>query len=218
MKNFDVQWKPLMDKKSKDEIETPKISKSLNIMKWSEAFREHLHRWISIHDVPIISVIRENASMPDNVIDLMYGQPQSIEAGYVEMELTNQASHIHPIFHEDSEAVYHRLGEATQGTSYAASLKPYKWTKDGRGDFQAIIIQYVSEAKWESYLKKDKGLLHNHSWECQRNSPLEKHWSQHQNSCISMDKCAQHVDYQLTNQHSRVGYLLAGTKKNYPGL
>jgi hypothetical protein len=29
MKNFEIQWKALMDKKSKDEPKTPKISKSL---------------------------------------------------------------------------------------------------------------------------------------------------------------------------------------------
>jgi hypothetical protein len=33
-----------------------------------------------------------------------------------------------------------------------------------------------------------------------------------------MEQCAQHVDYQLPNQHSRVGYLLAGIENNDPGL
>jgi hypothetical protein len=42
MKNFEIQWKALMNKKGKDEPETPQISKSLNIMKWSEAFRDIL--------------------------------------------------------------------------------------------------------------------------------------------------------------------------------
>jgi hypothetical protein len=49
MKNFEVQWKALMDKKSKDEPETPsKISKSLNIMKWSEAFCNIMYRCIGV--------------------------------------------------------------------------------------------------------------------------------------------------------------------------
>jgi hypothetical protein len=33
-----------------------------------------------------------------------------------------------------------------------------------------------------------------------------------------MEQCAQHVDYQLPNQHSRVGYLLAGIENNDHGL
>jgi hypothetical protein len=50
MKNFEIQWTALMDKKSKDEPEKPKISKSLNIMKWSEAFRDILHRCIGVRN------------------------------------------------------------------------------------------------------------------------------------------------------------------------
>jgi hypothetical protein len=33
-----------------------------------------------------------------------------------------------------------------------------------------------------------------------------------------MEQCAQHVDYQLPNQHSRVVYLLAGIENNDPRL
>jgi hypothetical protein len=218
MKNFEIQWKALMDKKGKDEPETPKISKSLNIMKWSEAFRDILHRCIGVRNVPIVYVIREDAAVPAVVPALMAGQPHSTDAGSVEMELTLRASHIHPLFREDNETVYHRLEEATRGTSYAASLKPYQRTKDGRGAFQAIISQYAGEDKWESELKKDESLLHTRRWKGQSNFPLEKHCAQHRNAFISMEQCAQHVDYQLPNQHSRVGYLLAGIENNDPGL
>ena len=218
MKNFEIQWKALMDKKSRDEPETPKISKSLNIMKWSEDFRDILHRCIGVRDVPIVYVIREEAEVPAAAPALMAGQPHSTEAGSVEMELTNRASHIHALFREDNSAVYHRLEEATRGTSYAASLKPYQRTKDGRGAFQAIISQYAGEDKWESELKKDGSLLHTRKWKGQSNFPLEKHCAQHRNAFISMEQCAQHVDYQLPNQHSRVGYLLAGIENNDPGL
>jgi hypothetical protein len=218
MKNFEIQWTALMDKKSKDEPETPKISKSLNIMKWSEAFCDILHRCIGVRNVPIVYVIRESAAMPAAVPPLMAGQPHSTEAGSVEMELTNRSSHNHPLFREDNKAVYLRLEEATQCTSYAASLNPYQRTKDGRGTFEAIISQYAGEDKWESELKKDKSLLHTRKWKGQSSFPLEKHCAQHHNAFISMEQCAQHVDYQLPNQHSRVGYLLAGIKNNDPGL
>jgi hypothetical protein len=218
MKNFEIQWTALMDKKRKDEPETPKISKSLNIMKWSEAFRNILHRCIGVCNVPIVYVIREAAAVPAAVPPLMAGQPHSTEAGSVEMELTSRASHNHPLFQEDNEAVYHRLEEATRGTSYVALLKPYQRTNDGRGTFEAIISQYAGEDKWESELKKDESLLHTRKWKGQSSFPLEKHCAQYRNAFISMEQCAQHVDYQLPNQHSRVGYLLAGIEKNDPGL
>ena len=75
MKNFDIQWKSLMDKKSKDDPETLKISKSLNIMKWSEAFREILYRCIGVHDIPIVYVIRYNKDVTATAPALMAGQP-----------------------------------------------------------------------------------------------------------------------------------------------
>jgi hypothetical protein len=68
----------------KDEPKTPKISKSLNIMKWSKAFREILHRCIGVHNIPIVYVIREEAPVPAAVPALMAGQPHSTEAGSVE--------------------------------------------------------------------------------------------------------------------------------------
>jgi hypothetical protein len=139
-KNFEIQWKALMDKKGKDEPEMPKISESLNIMKWSEAFRNILHKCIGVRNLPIVYVIREEATVPADVPALMAGRPHSTETGSIEMELTLRASHIHPLFREDNESVYRRLKEATRGTLYAAALEPYQRTNDGRGAFQAIMF------------------------------------------------------------------------------
>ena len=111
-------------------------------MKWSEFFRDILHRCICVRGVPIVCVIRENTDVPATAPALMDGQPHSIEAGYVETELTNRVSQVHTILREDNEAVCHRLEESTRGTSYAASLKPYQQTKDGRGSFQAILLRF----------------------------------------------------------------------------
>jgi hypothetical protein len=61
-------------------------------------------------------------------------------------------------------------------------------------------------------------LLYNQRWKGKSNFLLEKHCVQHQNACISMEQCMQHVKYQLPNQHSNVGYLLAGIENNDPGF
>ena len=57
MKKIKIQWKDLTGKKRKDETETLKISKSLNIMKRSNDFCDILYRYILIQNVPIIYVI-----------------------------------------------------------------------------------------------------------------------------------------------------------------
>jgi hypothetical protein len=48
MKNFAAQWKAIKDKKKADAPEVPKITKALPIIKWTEAFRDYLHRMIGV--------------------------------------------------------------------------------------------------------------------------------------------------------------------------
>ena len=58
------------------------------------------------------------------------------------------ASHTHAMFRDNNAAVYYTLEEATRSTSYAASIKPFQRTKDGRGALQALTNQYaVDEQK-----------------------------------------------------------------------
>ena len=44
MKNFDIQWTTLKEKKGEDSPDTPKISKVLPVIKWTEAFQDFLNR------------------------------------------------------------------------------------------------------------------------------------------------------------------------------
>ena len=43
IKNFEDQWKALKGRREDDEPDVPKISKSLPIIKWMEAFQDFLH-------------------------------------------------------------------------------------------------------------------------------------------------------------------------------
>ena len=71
-------------------------------------------------------------------------------------------------------------------------------------------MQYAGKDKWESEIKQQDNLLHTWQWKGQSNFPLEGFIAQHQNAFISMQQCANHVEYQLPNEHTRVGYLLEG--------
>ncbi len=48
MKNFIVSWKALKDRKDDEAPEVPKISTTLSIIKWTEAFTDFLHRKIGV--------------------------------------------------------------------------------------------------------------------------------------------------------------------------
>jgi hypothetical protein len=62
MKNFSEQWKAMEDKKGAgDGPEIPKITKASPTIKWTEAFRDYLHRVIGVRTIPLAYVIRPEA-------------------------------------------------------------------------------------------------------------------------------------------------------------
>ncbi len=217
MKNFAAQWKALGDKKKADEPEVPKITKALPVIKWTEAFRDYLHRTIGVRTIPLAYVIRPD----DNVLaigTIAAGTPHSVEHGSIEDELIARASHTSPLYREDNSAVYYKLEEATRATSYAASIKPYQRTKNGRGAWLALSNQYAGKDKWEAEINRHEQLLHTRIWKGQSNFPLERFIAQHRNAYVSMQAASDHVTYQLPNEHSRVGNLLTAIQCSDAGL
>ena len=95
-----------------------------------------------------------------------------------------------------------------RGTPYAASIKPVQRAKQGREAWLAITGQYAGKDKWAAEIKRQEQLLHTHVWKGQSNFSLEKFIAQHRNAFVSMQACAEHIQYQLPNGCSRVGLLL----------
>jgi hypothetical protein len=90
MKNFEIQWKALEDKKHAGESEVPKITKALPIIEWTEAFRDYLHRMISVRTIPLASVIQPAIAVP--VIGVIAaGAPHLFEHEAIEIELIARA-------------------------------------------------------------------------------------------------------------------------------
>ena len=133
MRNFEIQWKALKDSKDEDDPDVPKITKALPIIKWTEAFQDFLNRVIGARMIPLAYVIRNDPQVPGLAPTLAPNQPHSTEHGSVEGELIARASHTHATFRDVNSVVYYHLEEATRGTTYAASIKPFQRGQDGRG-------------------------------------------------------------------------------------
>ena len=218
IKNFEIPWKALKVKKDEDTPEVPKISKSLPIIKWTEAFQDHLHQVIGVQMIPLAYVTRTNEDVPVVAPPLQVGQPHSEEHGSIKGELIVHASHTHALLRNDNVAVYYALEEAMRSTSYTASIKPFQRSKNGRGALLALTNQYAGNDKWEAEIRKQDDLLHTSVWKGQLNFPLEGFIAQHRNAFVSMQQCAEHIAYQLPNEHTRVGYLLEGIQCPDPSL
>ena len=87
MKNFNIQWTALKEKKGEDSPETPKISKAPPVIKWTEAFQDFLNRKIGNQNNPLAYIICDEPNPPAVAPRLAPGQPHSIEHGSVEAEL-----------------------------------------------------------------------------------------------------------------------------------
>ena len=218
MSNFQIQWKALKNRKDEDNPNGTKITKALPIIKWTEAFKDFLNRVIGARMIPLAYVIRIDPQVLCVAPPLEPNQPHSIEHGSVEGELIARASHTHEFYRDDNSVVYYHLEEATRGTSYAASIKPFQRGKDGRGAWKALTSQYPVKDKWEPEIKLQEQLLHTRNWKGQSNFSLDNFISQHRNAYVSMQASAEHVQYQLPNEHSRVGFLLEAIQCSDPGL
>ena len=81
MKNFDIQWTAVKEKKGQDSPETPKISKALPVIKWMEAFQDFLNRKIGNRNIALAYIIHDEPNPPAVASPLTPGKPHSIEHG-----------------------------------------------------------------------------------------------------------------------------------------
>jgi hypothetical protein len=95
MKNFSEQWKALEDKKGGNKPEVPEITKALPIIKWTDTFRNYLHRVIGVCTIPLAYGIRPEAAVPP-IGPQAADVPHSTEHEAIETELIARASHGHP--------------------------------------------------------------------------------------------------------------------------
>jgi hypothetical protein len=117
MKNFETQWKALKAQQKEDPPETPKISKALPVIKWTESFRDFLNRVIAVRTISLCYVIREKVNVPAAAPALVQNQPHSYEHESVTGELVARASYEHALFRDDNASAYHYLEEATRITA-----------------------------------------------------------------------------------------------------
>ena len=207
MKNFKPLWQAIVDRKELKNPDTPIITKTLPIMKWVEAFVDHLHRCTGTRFIPLAYVIRDAVEVDPVCPPLKEHQPYTELYGSVEEDMIARASHNAGLFSNDNASVYYKLEEATRSTTYAASIAPFQKKKNGRDAFLALVAQYAGNDKWDSELKKQDNILHTRKWKGHKNFPLEKFIQLHWTAFVTMTSCIKHVAFQLPNEHTRVGYV-----------
>ena len=70
MSRFKELWNALKIRRKADDPVTPKISKALPIIRWTEAFLDHLHRCIGVRLIPLAYVTRPDTTVPPKISQL----------------------------------------------------------------------------------------------------------------------------------------------------
>ena len=160
LKNFGEQWEAIMQKEGEDELEVPKITRSLLIVRWTESFEDFLHRVIGSRHIALSYLIRENVVPVNPPPALVANRCYCEEHGSVMEELIARATHDHTKYGDDNEKLYSLLEEATRTTQYASSIRPFSRRKDSREAYLALKKQYAGKDKWQAEIKKQENFIH----------------------------------------------------------
>ena len=75
MKNVEIQWKNLKNHKDDDDLDVPKISKALPIIKWTKWFQGFLYRVIGVWTIVMVYVIHPSQDVTTARPALATSQP-----------------------------------------------------------------------------------------------------------------------------------------------
>ena len=167
--------------------------------------------------MPLLYIVRETVAVKPEAENPLENSNAYGSSGSVFDELIERVSHTHPLYKSDNSYVYSLLEESTRGSIYASSIKSYSRSKDGRAAYIALVSSHAGDDKWEKLQKDKMKFLMNTKWNGKDYS-LEKFCGIHRTAFVQMEEASLHVEFQLPNEHSRVGYLIDNIVNSDPDL
>ena len=193
LKGFYSEWEAIKKQSREDKPMVPVLSKHQTPVRWMESFKDCLFRTFGVRGSPLSYVIRSDVDVaPEAVAPLEAEKAYSAEAGSVLHELINRLSHDNPLFKTDNNSVYSLLDDATRGTIYAPTIKPYARTKNGRAAWYSIISSHAGDDKWEAIEKEKSKFLINTKWNGKQFG-LDKFTNLHRSAFVALEEAALHV-------------------------
>ena len=136
-------WKALKERKKEGVAETPNTSKTLAIIKWSEAFADFLRSAIGARTSLLSRATRDDDIPGGTLLLLALNPPYSEEHGLVEAEPTARTSCDHPLLKDDNAKVHYCLDEDARSAQFVALIKPCQSKKSRRGAWSSLLRQHA---------------------------------------------------------------------------
>mmetsp|Transcript_11395 Transcript_11395/g.16571 ORF Transcript_11395/g.16571 Transcript_11395/m.16571 type:complete len:104 (+) Transcript_11395:1884-2195(+) len=99
----------------------------------------HMKGVFGARNSTLVYLIRLDSQIPMPAPTTVTDHPHKLGGGSVEEDQVIRLSHTHPLFNDDNEKFYRKLEEATRGTTYEASIKPFALTQNGHGAYQSLM-------------------------------------------------------------------------------
>ena len=218
LKGFYDEFEAIDKMQEADSSTVPHLSKTNTVIRWVESFKDHLSRSFGVRKCPLTYLIRDSVAVePENDAPLLPGKAYSAKHGSILEELVHRLSHSDSLYKLDNAMLFSKLDEATRTTIYAPAIKPYSKSKDGRAAFLALIGSHAGNDKWETLQKEKTKFMVNTKWNG-RQFGLDKFCNLHRSAYMSLQEASGHVQFQLPNEFSRVGYLIDNIENSDPDL
>jgi len=212
--NFKEQWEAHETNiENQDQHKLPVITKYLPIVAWTEAFTNHLVVVCGVRGVPLAYGIRATVVAGTDG-PLAADQCYSTEHGSLRAEMIARASHANPMFRVDSATIFDMIEKATRTTPYAATIAPFKRSKDGVAAFRALVNQHAGVAFWDAQKKDSNETMSTLRYTGGGQMTLEQFSSKHRQAFVKLTQCADHVPVELPGGRQRVTNFIDGIQCN----
>ena len=104
-------------------------------------------------------------------------------------------------------------------TLYESSINSYQRIRDGWVDYLALCQHNIGSSRWDKILEYAKSYVMKREWNGHNHRfNLWSHICKHLGTNNEMMRAYQHVQYELLNEHTRVGRLIKSILSNDPSF
>ena len=153
-------------------------------------------------------IIRDNVPLAPIAPTLATGYPHSMEHGSVKLEVVHRLPHTHNIYAEYNMTVCSHILEVTLGTQYAATISPFKRSRNWRGSYLSPKYQFMRPARWYQDIKETINFMVNRKWTGNTVFSLQKFLNHNCSSYTMLQYCTEHVQRQWHDTINRVKCIL----------
>ena len=142
-------------------------------------------------------------------------------AGYhsFQEEMIERTTHNHPMYATDNEQVYHIISNALADTTYLASIKRHRNTKDGRGAYLDLVMHHLGTNKWNIIASNSDKRSTTLTWNGRSHRyTLSRHINNLRSYHNDLIRCNDRIEYAVPTETQRVERLLTSIQSNDPSV